>query len=93
MTKELNSLTNKELKAYQEATKTLAKIFDLTSEDIDAFFSLIKHSKDLSNGIKSLDKRLEALERTITKNVDIQNKELAQKAYNALNIREERIKL
>lgn len=93
MTKELKSLNRKELEAYQNAVSVLAKIFDLTDEDIDTFFSLVKNAKDIGNAIKSLDKRVENIERAVTKEVDIRNKEIAQKAYNALNVAQERIKL
>lgn len=93
MTKELKSLTAKELRQYQTAMQTLAKIFDLTDDDIDSFFAFIKNSKEIAEAIKSHEERLESVERSLDGKTMLEAKEKAQKAYDALNRKNEELKV
>lgn len=93
MTKEISQLSKKELKEFQQAVAVIRKVFDLSEEDIDHFFSIIKDSKAVSEAIKMFDERITALERAYTKNVDADNRETAKKAYEVFSRKPEVLNL
>lgn len=93
MTKEISRLSKKELKEFQQAVAVIRKVFDISDEDIDHFFALVRDSKAVSEAIRSYDERITSLEREYTKNVDADNRALAKKAYEALSRKPEVLNL
>lgn len=93
MTKEIRNLTSKELKQYQQAMGVLIKLFDLTDEDVDAFFNFVKDAKTIKDAFKAQEERITSLERIINKEALTEKRELAKKATDALNRKNEELKI
>ncbi len=85
MTKELNSMTPRELKKFREATAIIAKAFDMSEEDIDVFFRFMKNAGGIAGQLDSHEKRIVSLERQILRETKADDAERAKRLYNALN--------
>lgn len=89
MTKEINQLTKKELREFQDAIGILSKLFGLTGDDIDFFFEFMKDSRKVSEAIKDMSRRVESLERALQGRTSSESREKISKALEMLNSRKE----
>lgn len=66
MTKEINSLTTKELKEFKNFTSILNKVYSLSPEDIDKLSTISKENEDLKERVNNLEKAIKELSSRFT---------------------------
>lgn len=93
MTKELNSLKPGELRTLKRGVAIVKKVFNLTDEDLDAFFALVKNAKHFSEVITATDKRISDLERAIMKKADADAHDKVRALSEYINARPQEYKL
>lgn len=93
MTKEINSLTARELRTLQNATSVLKKAYGLSDEDIDSFFALVRQSGALINALNDLSARVSGLERALRKDTDEKNRSDIESLVKAFNAKSEEFRL
>ncbi len=79
MTKEITSISPRQQKKLTEAVAVIKNVYDLTDEEIDAFFALCKHSVEFMELMQKIDKRVTKLEHAVSKEEEQrQNAEIFQ---------------
>lgn len=79
MTKELRSLKKGETEKLQRALETVERAYGLTDEDIDAFFTLVRHAKEVMAQVDTNTARIESLDRAVNGTAASKMKESTQK--------------
>lgn len=78
MTKEITSLSSKELKQFKTMTTILNKVYGLSSEDLDRLGSLAKENEELKKKVDDLSKRVQDLSSRLSDTVKSANSSAIQ---------------
>lgn len=93
MTKEINSLTPRELKKFHEDSEIIKKAFNLSDEELDTFFCLVKNAGPVIEQVRNFQSRLADLERTVHRQTKADDADRAKKLYDAMNTPTEAFRL
>ena len=93
MTKEINSLTPRELRKLQSATAVLKKAYGLNDGEVDSFFALVRQSGELIGVLNDLSARVGGLEKALQVETDRKNRSDIERLTKAFNEKSEEFRL
>lgn len=85
MTKEITSLSAKELRRLKEATEVLGKVYGLKPEDIDNALKAVRFYPELLQILKRMDATMKALSSAVQMKMDSENERKLQAYMDDMN--------